>query len=100
MKKKQDAQRMMAFHLYEAVQSFVKECKRIDLLIPSESSRYSLEEMDEEARAIIDARKRDLLSYIQTICRDHIHWGEKLLKTGWMPQHEKEWESKRKRRHP
>lgn len=32
-----------------------------------------------EEIAIIEARKSDLLSYIQTICRDHIRWSKRLL---------------------
>ena len=29
--------------------------------------------------AIIEARKSDLLKYIQVICDDHLFWGEQLL---------------------
>jgi hypothetical protein len=43
--------------------------------------------MEPEAAAIIQARKNDLLGYIQTICRDNQYWGQKLLADGWHPEH-------------
>jgi hypothetical protein len=93
-----EQQQMVAFHLYEAVQDFVKECKRIDSLIPCEVSRIPTISTMDEASAIIVSRKDNLLSMIQIICRDHIHWGEKLLKKGWEPQHETEWKPKRRKK--
>lgn len=39
--------------------------------------------MQDEAQALIVARKNDLLSYIQTVCRDHVLWGGKVIEQGW-----------------
>jgi hypothetical protein len=93
MKKKQtpliEQQRMIAFEYRENLDAIVRDLQNIDLLIPRESSRCSLFVKDGEAQAIIEARKNDLLGYIQTICRDHIRWSEKLLKGGWTPEQRK-----------
>lgn len=52
----------------------------IQRVIPEECSRHGCNQPDAEASAIIEDRKIELLDYIQTICRDHLLWGRKLLK--------------------
>jgi hypothetical protein len=37
----------------------------------------------DEASYLIIGRKDDLLSYIQTIARDHVLFGQQLLDKGW-----------------
>jgi hypothetical protein len=78
---------MIAFEYYEALRYVLRDMAAIDALIPRESSRASLSRMEPEAAAIIQARKIDLLGYIQTICRDHMYFGQKLLASGWEPEH-------------
>ena len=60
----------------------ISEMKLIEKMIPGESSRTAYTVKDENARLLIEARKNDLLSYIQTICRDVCVWAEKSLDEG------------------
>lgn len=78
-----EVQEHRAFELYESLQSVLADLKRIDSLIPSEASRTNLFASSEEDAAIIEARKKDLLGYIQTICRDHLHYGKVQIDSGW-----------------
>jgi hypothetical protein len=73
---------MEIFRYQENLRTLIRDLKNIDRIIPSESSRHGclVGKKDAEAAAIIEARKSDLLGYIQTVCRDHILWGSKLLK--------------------
>lgn len=73
----------VGFALHEALRAALKDFWRIRRLIPAESSRYASLIEDDEARAIADARKNELLSYIQTICEDHLFWGGKEIMAGW-----------------
>ena len=84
-----EQQRAITFNYYENLDAIVRDLNNINLLIPRESSRCSLFVKDKEAQAIIEARKNDLLRYIQTICRDHIRWSEQLLKDGWTTEKQK-----------
>jgi hypothetical protein len=79
----------IAFEYYEFTRSCLRDLLHIDGLIPRETSRYSRAAMESEASAIIEARKRDLFRYIQTICRDHMYWGSRLLAKGWTPEQRK-----------
>lgn len=92
-----EQQESMTFDYYQLVEAIVKDLKTIDSIVPREVSRHPLVSSDptrtvhvghvmsENARYLIVARKDDFLSYIQTICRDHIEWGERLLHKGWKP---------------
>jgi len=93
-----DEQRAITFDYYEILRSILRDLKSIDELIPRESSRHPLviPGMSQNARYLIVARKDDLLGYIQTICRDHIEFGTRLLDAGWTPEHKRTW-GKRKR---
>ena len=71
-----------SFNLWESLNSTLADLRRIDSLIPCEASRY-WSKLDEEAQAIVISRKDDLLKYIQTVCRDSIHFGQAALDT-WM----------------
>jgi hypothetical protein len=73
----------VAFKLHEALRSTLKDLWRIRQLIPLESSRYVSLIKDDNARAIADARKNDLLSYIMTVCDDNLHWGGAEIMQGW-----------------
>lgn len=87
MAKKKGTKRLtdsdVGFALHEALRAALKDLWRIRRLIPAESSRHSSLMEDGEARAIADARKNQLLSYIQTICEDHLFWGGKEITAGW-----------------
>lgn len=78
-------QEFRAFHLWDALDHAVKDLRKIDSLIPAEISRIPTVACKDNASAIIVGRKDDLLSYIQTICRDHMHWGGMELEKGWRP---------------
>src|SRR4051794_35739668 len=96
-KKLKRTQSDVAFDLYESLKYALRDLEKIDRLIPSESSRsaYGLLGKDVEAVCIIEARKTELLGYIQIICRDHLHFGRKLLAKGWEPEHAKQkWNEK------
>lgn len=73
---------MEVFRYQENLRSIVRDLRAIDSLIPAEVSRHGCL-MDPrrlgEEMAIIEARKSDLLRYIQTICHDHIRWSDRLL---------------------
>jgi hypothetical protein len=77
----------IAFRYFENLRHILRDLQTLDGMIPAETSRYGLGKMDEEARAIINARKVQLLDLIQTMCRDHMKWGNKLLADGWAPEH-------------
>ena|ERR1051325_2463157 len=94
---KLDDQESIAFQFHQALEYAVKDLESIDKLIPRESSRIAMKDMDEEAWYIINARKTDLLRYIQTICRDHMHWGKKLLDSGWTVEQQQRAKRKRSR---
>jgi hypothetical protein len=92
MKKKFDEQEMIAFRYRENLLSLIRDLENIDRLIPAESSRYGClmnSKTQAEEMALIEGRKKDLLRYIQTVCRDHIIWSKKLLDAGWTPTHDK-----------
>ena len=72
----------VAFQYYELLRSVLRDLENVDSLIPHESARSS-HNLEGEAAAIIDHRKVALLGMIQIICRDHIHWGARLLSGGW-----------------
>ena len=76
-------QEMIAFNFCERLRSLLIDLVQIDGMIPRESSRRASLEMNSEAAAIIGARKVDCLHYIQSICRDHMHWGAELINRGW-----------------
>lgn len=82
-KKRPPTTQDLAFGLYEALKHVLKDLGRIDKLIPSEVSRIPLGAGKSESDWIIISRKDDLLKYIQTICRDHLYWGGKLIMQGW-----------------
>jgi hypothetical protein len=82
--KRMDRQEAVAFRYHERLHDIVRDLENIDRLIPAEASRHGSMVKDQHASAIIEARKSDLLRYIQTICRDHIFWGNKLLNEGWI----------------
>ena len=67
------------FDYQEHLRGVLSDLRNIRGLIPAESSRYGCLVKDTEAAAIIEARKSDLLRYIQVICDDHLFWGEQLL---------------------
>jgi len=73
----------LTFRYAENLKTIVRDLRAIDTLIPAEMSRHGCLFNGGEEAAIIEARKSDLLVYIQSICRDHILWGEKLLQEGW-----------------
>jgi len=83
MSKKQSKKRERTedelFSYQENLRKVMRDLRNIRTLIPAESSRTGLIAMSSEARAIIEARKDYLLRYIQIICDDNLHWGEKLL---------------------
>ena len=81
MKKNRD-QVALTFDYHDRLSSVVEDLETINRLIPREFARWGCLAKG-EAAAIIEGRKRDLLSYIQTICRDHILWSKKLMKQGW-----------------
>lgn len=94
-----EEQEALAFDYHENLSSIVRDLKAIDRLIPAESSRHGClfdHKSEGEAAAIIEARKADLLSYIQSICRDHVWFSERLMKRGWKVEHSK---PKKKRKH-
>lgn len=72
----------VAFRLWSQLRYLLSDLEHIDSLIPRESSRISYK-LPVEAACIIEHRKKDLLRYIQTICRDHIYWGAELVSAGW-----------------
>jgi hypothetical protein len=82
-----EAQQSVAFDYHENLTSIVRDLKSIAGLIPAETSRcgclFDCKTCGEEM-AIIEARKDDLLTYIRTICEDHIIWSNKLLEKGWI----------------
>ena len=78
-----DRQIALTFRYAEQLRSIVRDLRNIDALIPAEASRHGCLFSKGEEAAIIEARKSDLLGYIQSICRDHVLWGEKLLREGW-----------------
>ena len=67
------------FDYQENLRRVLRDLRNVRGLIPAESSRYGCLVKDTEAAAIIEARKSDLLKYIQVICDDHLFWGEQLL---------------------
>lgn len=82
----QEQQQYIAFNYRENLEAIVRDLKNIDSLIPAESSRHGClfdKATHGEESAIVEARKNDLLRYIQTICQDHIIWSQKLLDAGW-----------------
>lgn len=81
---RQDRQESHCFRYYEELRSILRDLETIDGLIPAEVSRISLGQQRDESTAIIVGRKDDVLRYIQTICRDHLHYGKKLLNDGWI----------------
>lgn len=90
MKKKRrsklERQTTLTFRYYEQLRSILRDLKSIDKLIPKEISRIPTVSTLDNASAIIVGRKDDLLAYIQTICRDHMYWSEKLMNEkapGW-----------------
>ena len=85
-----ERQEMIAFEFKEALEDIVRDLSHIDAMCPAEIARHGCLVKDTEAAAIIEARKADFLSYIQTIARDHVHWGRKLLERGWLAKHRKE----------
>lgn len=83
-------QESIAFDYYFILKEIIKDLIHIDMQIPKETSRYeygAFKAKDTEAMCIIMHRKVNLLNYIQTICRDHIHYGQRLLDGGWKPEH-------------
>ncbi len=74
-----EKQRSLTFGFHQALGQVIEDLKKIDSLIPAESSRISRPETQDEAAAIIQSRKRKLLNYIQVICRDHIYYAKKFL---------------------
>lgn len=68
------------FSYQENLRWILSDLRRIRNLVPSESSRSPSARHDDAARAIINARKQELLLYIQAICDDHLHWGNELLR--------------------
>lgn len=86
----QQVQESLTFEYREQLDAIVRDMENIDRLIPAESSRCGCL-MDSKKQgnemAIIEARKSKLLTYIQTICRDHIVWSKKLLDKGWKVEH-------------
>ncbi len=84
---KLERQVALTFDYAENLRSIVRDLESIDRLVPAESSRIGCLMKDSEASAIIEHRKKDLLRYVQVICRDHIHWSKKLLKKGWGSEH-------------
>jgi hypothetical protein len=82
-KRKLAKQVALTFDFHQGLDFILKDLSNIDRMIPAETSRYGCLIKDKEAQAIVEARKSDLLGYIQTICRDHALWGKKLLDKGW-----------------
>ncbi len=82
-----EKQKSLTFEFHQALGQVVDDLRNIDKLIPNESSRIMTSDMEDEPAAIIQARKQELLNYIQVICRDHIYWSKKLIdntKTTWI----------------
>jgi hypothetical protein len=75
-------QESLTFSYYEQLGSILRDLAAIDKLIPREVSRYASASMERESDAIIQGRKHDLLSYIQTICRDHLYYAKRLMAEG------------------
>jgi hypothetical protein len=72
------------FRLQEQVRDTIRDLMAIDSLIPREASRIGClfdSRKQREQMAIVEQRKKDLLGYIQTICRDNIVWLEDALKS-------------------
>ena len=83
-----EIQEALCFDYYELVGDILRDLRSIDDLIPRESSRHASifdHPTERNAAAIIEGRKVDLLRYIQTICMDHVWFGERLMKRGWKP---------------
>lgn len=81
----------VAFQYREYMENIIRDLKNIDKMIPRETSRIGCLMRPGNASAIIESRKSELLGYIQTICRDHIHWCQPLLDKGWTA---KQWKYK------
>lgn len=95
-----DEMESIAFDYYELLGSLIRDCEVIDKMIPRESARVPRAALASESDAIIIARKDDLLGYVQTICRDHIHWGKLLLEGGWTLKQRAEHRARTGRGHP
>lgn len=66
------------YPLWEQLNSIVRDLENIEKLLPKEISRVAYKQKLEPA-LLIQSRKNNLLRYIQTICRDNIYWGKKVL---------------------
>lgn len=88
----------LAFRYFENLKGVLRDLQHLDSLIPKETSRLAYM-LDGEACAIAIARKDDLLNLIQTMCRDHLLWGNKLLADGWEPTHKGKFAQKQDYRH-
>jgi hypothetical protein len=76
----------VAYGLHQQLNAILRDLRSIDSLIPAESARTNClldPKTQGNEMCIIEGRKIDLLRYIQTICRDHIAWGQPLLDRGW-----------------
>jgi hypothetical protein len=85
-KTKLSDQHDMTFNYHQNLTYILRDLQAIDRLIPREAS-LSPHKLTGEAAAIIVHRKDNLLRMIQTICRDHLLRGNKLLRDGWEPAH-------------
>ena len=81
-----EAQIALTFEYHERLADIVRDLEALDNILPHEISRTGCL-MDSKRQgneiAIIEYRKKELMSYIQTICRDHVVWSKKLLDRGW-----------------
>lgn len=81
-----DRQISLTFKYAELLRAIVRDLDNLDRLIPAEVSRHGClfsSQTQGEEMALVEGRKNDLLRYVQTVCRDHVRWGNKLLEKGW-----------------
>lgn len=85
VKKALEAQVSLTFEYYELLNSIARDMERIAAIIPAETSRYGclFTEEDGDAAVVIEARKSDLLRYLQSACEDHALFSWRLLDKGW-----------------
>ena len=94
-----EQQETLTYEYHEALTAVLKDLEILDKLIPRESSRHSHlvhKKFGRDAPFIIEGRRTYLLSYIQTICRDHLCFGGELLKRGWIVKGRKTVKAKKK----